>query len=281
LRGLDLNQGPSGRQPIALATLLTGLGLPLLLLIDLVAPRLWCQRLCPLGSAQDLLARPREWFRAKPRCPEPDPGVGFTQANQGRRWFLTVIAGVAAALAVKAVRGQTRPPLRPPGSVDDPQFAGVCVRCGNCAQVCPSQVIRPDVSAGGLTGFLAPRLDFTRDYCREDCHGCNRVCPSGAIARLSLAEKRRQIIGLARLDVATCLMVLGRECNACVQTCPYQAIAVDSSVDPFSPRPHVDPNRCNGCGACETVCPTRPFRAMRVLTSAGGQLGAQPGHPTH
>ena len=30
------------RQPMALATLLTGLGLPLLLLLDLAAPRLWC-----------------------------------------------------------------------------------------------------------------------------------------------------------------------------------------------------------------------------------------------
>jgi len=79
-----------------------------------------------------------------------------------------------------------------------------------------------------------------------------------------LAEKSRRVIGLARLDPDTCLMALGRECNACVRVCPYKAIAVDNTLDPFSPRPRVDLDRCNGCGACESVCPTRPERAMRV-----------------
>ena len=257
------------RQPIALATLLTGLALPLLLLLDLAAPRLWCQRICPLGAAQDLLTRPRRWRRVRLRYPTADRVSQATETNAPRRWFLACLTGAASAGLIQAVRGQSPAPLRPPGSVNDRQFAGVCVRCGNCAQVCPSKIIQPDFGAGGVTGFLAPRLDFTRDYCREDCHRCNLVCPSGAIARLSLADKRRHLIGLARVDEDICLLVLGRECNACVQACPYQAIAIDSTVDPFSPRPLVFLDRCNGCGACEAACPTQPSRAIAVSPSAG------------
>jgi ferredoxin len=35
----------------------------------------------------------------------------------------------------------------------------------------------------------------------------------------------------------------------------------------FSNEPHVMPDRCNGCGACEAVCPTGPIRAIRVAPS--------------
>jgi len=256
------------RQPIALATLLTGLGLPLLLLLDVVAPRLWCQRICPLGVTQDMLAWPRRLFRAKSRCLESDRVAGAMEAHRGRRWFLAAVAGAAGAFAVKAVRGQTPPPLRPPGSLNEHRFTGVCVRCGNCAQVCPSKIIQPDFGASGVAGFLTPRLLFDRDYCREDCHCCNEVCPSSAIARLSLADKRQRVIGRAVVDLDLCLLAQGCECTACIQKCPYQAIAMESADGGFSNQPGVVLDRCNGCGACEAVCPTQPVRAMKVQAEA-------------
>lgn len=252
------------RQPIALATLLTGLGLPVLLVLDLIAPRFWCQRICPLGATQDLLGWPRRLFRTQSRCAEPDRVAGTAKASRGRRWFLAVFAGAAGALAVKTTRGQTAAPRRPPGALDEQRFTGVCVRCGNCAQVCPSKIIRPDFGASGVAGFLTPRLRFEADYCREDCHRCNQVCPSGAIARLSLEQKRRQVIGHARVDLNLCLLAQGRECTACIQRCPYQALVMRSTDGGFSNAPRVVLDRCNGCGACEAVCPTQPVRAMRV-----------------
>jgi ferredoxin-type protein NapF len=148
--------------------------------------------------------------------------------------------------------------------LDETRFTGVCMRCGNCAQVCPSKIIQPALGAGGAAGFLTPHLRFGEDYCREDCHRCNQVCPSGAIARLSLANKRHRVIGLAMVDLDLCLLVQGRECTACIQKCPYQAISIHSADGGFSNEPLVAVDHCNGCGACETVCPTRPVRAMRV-----------------
>lgn len=254
------------RPPVSAAVLLTGLALPLLLVLDLAAPRLWCHRACPLGAAQDLLGLPRRWFRRRSRSSPAGRRENSGEADPQRRWFLACLAGAVGAWVVQAARRQPPAPLlRPPGAVDEARFTGLCVRCGNCARICPSKIIQPDRNAGGLAGWLAPRLDFTRDYCREDCHRCNRICPSGAIARLSLSEKRRQVIGLAHVDDDTCLMVLGRECNACIRACPCAAIRVDNSLDPFSPQPLVDTERCNGCGACEIVCPTQPHRAIRVL----------------
>lgn len=278
----------AGRQPIALATLLTGLGLPLLLLLDVIAPRWWCQRICPLGATQDLLAWPRRRWRRHSRCeelagvddgrdalgdrrpltPSLSPAGSEGGGKSGRRWFLAAFAGAAGALAVRAVRGQTPTLLRPPGALDELRFTGVCVRCGNCAQVCPAKIIQPDFGASGVAGFLTPQLRFDQDYCREDCHRCTEVCPSGAIGRLSLADKRRHMIGRAVVDLELCLLAQGRECTACIQKCPYEAIAMASADGGFSNQPDVIPDRCNGCGACEAVCPTQPRRAVRVLTLA-------------
>jgi ferredoxin-type protein NapF len=252
------------RTPLTVASLLVGATLPALLLLELAVPQLWCQRLCPLGGTQDLLSRLRRWTtRLTRRHPPPPAWI----ASRGRRTFLAAVAGAAGAVAAKSVRSQP-PALRPPGALPEDMFTGVCVRCGNCAQVCPSHIIQPDL-AGSLTGLLAPRLNFTADFCRESCHRCGQVCPSRAITRLALPDKRRAVIGEARVDLETCLMALGKECNACVQGCPYEAVSIASGADGFSSQPRVDPTRCNGCGACEAVCPVRPTRAIAVHATLG------------
>jgi ferredoxin-type protein NapF len=254
----------SWRQPIAVATLVTGLGLPALLLLEWAMPQVWCRRICPLGATQDALAGLRRGLRAK-----SGEGGQDRFAKRGRRQVLVAIAGAAGGFAVKTVRGQSPPLLRPPGSLDETQFTGVCVRCGNCAQVCPSKVIQPELGSSGAAGFLAPQLVFHSDYCREDCFRCTQVCPSGAISRIPLAEKRCRMIGLAVVDASDCLLAQGRECTACIQKCPYQAIVMYSSDGGFSNEPAVIADRCNGCGACEAVCPVRPTRAIRIHQRRG------------
>lgn len=259
----------SWRQPGTIPTLLTGLGLPLLLLLDLVLPRLWCQRICPLGATQELLAWPRRAFRQRSRCEEDRDTSGAHELAPQRRWFIAACAGAMGAFAIRTVRGRVQPPLRPPGSLDEARFTGVCVRCGNCAQACPSRIIQPDLGASGLAGFLTPKLRLDEGYCHENCHRCNDVCPSGAIARLTLAQKRRRVIGPAEVDVDTCLLAQGRECTACIKHCPYDALAMHSLDGGFSNLPRVDLAKCTGCGACQAVCPVRPHRAIRVVAQPG------------
>jgi ferredoxin-type protein NapF len=253
------------RQPLAVTTLLTGLGLPLLLGLERFAPGLWCQRLCPLGGTQDLAQGPRRWFRRTAPDPAGELVVrGGDGMQAGRRWFFGLCAGAAGAYAAKSVRGGVASTLRPPGALDAGRFTGVCVRCGNCARACPSRIIEPDLGAGGLPGLFAPRLRFEADYCREDCHRCGEVCPSGALARWSPGDKPRVRIGRAVVWDELCLLAQGRECTACLRKCPWAALTMESADGGFSNRPVVNPDRCNGCGACEAVCPVRPARAIRV-----------------
>ena len=237
------------RRPLLAASLLPAVGLLAILLLQRLRPGAWCARVCPLGVLQDVLALPR-------RRRQPAP-VG------GRRAFLATCAGAAGALAVSRVVGRTAP-LRPPGALDEARFGGVCIRCGNCAQVCPSRIIRPDLGGHGLLNLGTPVLSFDAGYCRESCARCNEVCPSGAIERLPLEAKNRRVIGIARVDLDTCLMANGRECTACIAACPYRALAAVSNDGGFTSRPSVRADLCTGCGACEAACPVRPARAVVV-----------------
>jgi ferredoxin-type protein NapF len=239
------------RPPLALSAAVL---LPAILAFNALLPGVWCRRICPLGVAQDGLAL--GWrFRRRPMDAHAGPRLA-------RRAFFGVCAGGAGAMLTRRAAGT--PPLRPPGALSEDRFRGVCVRCGNCAAACPPRIIRPDLT--NLTGFLAPSLDFARDYCWETCNACGRACPSGAIARMPLAQKRAWSIGVAAVDIVTCALANGQECTACIRACPNEAIAVTAAEDGFESRPQVDVDRCNGCGACEAAC-TRIWSrsSIRVL----------------
>jgi len=277
------------RWPLTLTSVVAAVGLPAVLVFSILFPHAWCTRVCPLGAMQDLLAWPRQWLRRRaegtspskhdvarlacpavverpqhsPRLDEPAvPRPSFTLA---RRTLLAAGLGGACGVAVRAVHGGAAPPLRPPGAIDEARFTGVCVRCGNCVRACPSRIIRPDLGGHGLAGLLAPELAFEENYCHEDCRACTEVCPSGAISRLTLEEKRRFVIGLARVDPATCILVKGEECSVCTRACSYDAISTPRAADASAMEPRVDPAKCIGCGACEVLCPTAPEKAIRVL----------------
>ena len=59
----------------------------------------------------------------------------------------------------------------------------------------------------------------------------------------------------------------GVECGNCARHCPAGAIEMVASNPDMtdSPRiPVVNTERCIGCGACENLCPARPFSAIYV-----------------
>ena len=253
-----------------LTGVLAGAGVGILVLSTLLFGTPWCSRFCPLGGTQELLAsvgslaarRRKDEPGTSPSQPPPAGGTVLA-----RRALLAGAAGVGLGLWARKA-GATRSgsgPLRPPGAVEEDRFTGLCVRCGNCVRTCPSRIVHPDLGEAGLTGLLAPLVRFNEEYCREDCNACTQGCPSGALRGLDLQHKRLHVIGRARLDRSVCILVQGEgECAACLHCCPVDAIRTAFDKKEYVSYPAIDLGRCNGCGACQVVCPTQPVKAMRV-----------------
>ncbi len=237
-------------------------GIPLVVLISFLWPNLWCGHVCPLGGLQDLLAQPQRWWNRSRRL-EP-PAVRSPSHRIARRTMLGLSLGAVWASLAGSLRGRVPTPLRPPGAVDDPDFLGLCLRCGNCSRVCPTHIIHPDGMERGLAGLLAPVIRFDSDYCRADCVACTEVCPSGALSRRTLDDKLQARIGIPHVDIDLCWLGDGRECSICRNECPYEAIRYEFCEIEYTSQPRVDLDRCNGCGACEVACPTKPDRAITV-----------------
>ena len=174
-----------------------------------------------------------------------------------------VDGGLAVILDKRAPHRIT--PLVPPGARSLHHLATHCTGCQLCVSVCPNHVLRPSARPETL---MQPESSYERGYCRPECTKCSEVCPTGAILRLTADEKSAVQIGHAVWVRENCVPLTdGVECGNCARHCPAGAITMVAS-DPASPGslkiPVVNEERCIGCGACENLCPARPFSAIYV-----------------
>ena len=171
--------------------------------------------------------------------------------------------GLAAIEDKKAPHRAT--PLTPPGSLGADNMHRHCTACQLCVAQCPNGVLRP---SGDLATLMQPVMSFERGFCRPECNRCSELCPTGAIRPISLEEKVSTVIGHAVWVKDNCVVLTdGVACGNCARHCPSEAIMMvplnpDDELSPMVPA--VDRSRCIGCGACEYVCPARPFSAIYV-----------------
>ena len=206
--------------------------------------------------------------------------VNSLSVDTSRRSFLLglAVASTAAAMAqekkkvdggLAAIEDKVAPerltPITPPGSLSAQHFAQHCTACQLCVSNCPNGVLRPSTD---LSTFMQPTMSYERGYCRPECTRCGDVCPTGAINPITRADKSAMQIGHAVWIKKNCVPLTdGVECGNCARHCPTGAITM-VPVDPKDERslkiPAVNEARCIGCGACENLCPARPFSAIYV-----------------
>ncbi|MDE7450957.1 MAG: 4Fe-4S binding protein, partial [Alistipes sp.] len=203
-----------------------------------------------------------------------------TVADVSRRHFLTgsaLLAGAAAAKAQeKKVDGglavlldkkvpHRATPIVPPGAKGLWHIARHCTGCQLCVSACPNEVLRPSTD---LRTLMQPESSYERGYCRPECTECSEVCPAGAIHRITPEEKTAIQIGHAVWIRENCIPLTdGVSCGNCARHCPTGAIQMipSDAANPDAPKiPVVNEARCIGCGACENLCPARPFSAIYV-----------------
>jgi len=201
------------------------------------------------------------------------------QIDSSKRSFLlasTLLATAALAQDKKKVDGglakiqdkvapSRQTPLTPPGSLSAQNMALRCTGCQLCISECPNQVLRP---SDDLMHLMQPVMSYERGYCRPECNRCSQVCPAGAIKPIQKEVKASTQIGHAVWIKKNCIPLTdGVECGNCARHCPTGAIEMvpsDPDDDESAYVPAVNETRCIGCGACENLCPARPFSAIYV-----------------
>jgi polyferredoxin len=206
-----------------------------------------------------------------------------------RRWLFAAIAGFLSYpfLRLSAAvnkRNFHEKAIRPPGSVAEAEFLERCIKCDQCVNVCPTNVLQPSTLAqGGLEGFWTPVMNFSIGFCQYNCSLCSEVCPTGAIQKISVEQKLGVgaykeegpiRLGTAFYDRGRCLpWSMETPCVVCEEVCPVSPKAIGTYEEEITRwdgtkvtlnKPYVRPELCIGCGICEHECPVIDDAAVYV-----------------
>ncbi len=239
-----------------------------------------CKDVCPKHSIKFV----SRWNKANEKS--SNESVNYQFSYERRNFLLGVIgatgAGTIAAVSLKLERGNYTEsfPMRPPGSVPEEVFRSRCIRCGECLQACPGNILQPAGTELGIDGMWTPvvKLDFSG--CKPFCNNCGQVCPTGAIRALPLEEKRAARIGISEVDKSICLSHCQKQqCGLCVEECSaagYSAleyikvgIRYDYRGMPIADSgflaPVVIEEKCVGCGLCQAKCYATNVKELKLL----------------
>lgn len=216
-----------------------------------------------------------------------------------RRTFIKTASTVGAFMAIGGIGAWVAPKLkadtvflRPPGALAEADFLAMCIKCGQCVQVCPYHTLSLlDINQGYLVG--TPFVDARDRGCYLcDLLPCVLACPSGALDHHA-SEAKDVKMGVAYLKRAdTCLAyrgetvkkenlarVLGvkalnereqkvldeyagyegKACTICADMCPFpeKENAIVMAQDEHGRWLPQVKDACVGCGVCEELCPSK------------------------
>ena len=157
--------------------------------------------------------------------------------------------------------------LRPPGALPEEDFLGACIRCLQCAAVCPNQcILFPGLEDGAARAFT-PVIQPRAQACIL-CMKCTQACPTDALTPID--NDPQSILaavdmGEAWVNEELCYSYQGRICGVCYYACPFpdKALKLQGAAQPV-----VDKDVCVGCGNCERACIHLP-QAIRITPRQG------------
>jgi len=200
---------------------------------------------------------------------------------------LVLGAGVIGSPYLKAQEFR----LRPPGALKEDDFLALCIKCGQCLQVCPYHSINLADMASGH-GIGTPYIDALERGCYL-CKAlpCVLACPSGALDHQTekpsdvkmgvavvkytdqcLAMKKEKVPqkAISRIfehphsneqeveSLEKLQEFEGKQCTICADMCPLPNAftAIEMVKDKAGGKRPEILQGCVGCGACVELCPT-------------------------
>ena len=161
---------------------------------------------------------------------------------------------------------------------EEEEFLSRCIRCGECIRVCSTSggCLQPGITGMGIAGLMTPRADYHLGYCEYECNLCGQICPTEAIQKLKLKEKKRYKMGTAIIQKDRCIPYrLNDNCIVCEEHCPIpeKAIKLDEkkifssfyNSEIIVKYPYAIPELCIGCGICENKCPVEGEPGIIVI----------------
>ena len=191
--------------------------------------------------------------------------------------------------------------LRPPAALKEEDFLKTCIKCGLCAEACFNRPQNRDREGNQKPGtlkmataedsvtigtpFFTPR-DVPCFMC--DDIPCVPACPTGALDITKVTNKESgkldfhlMDMGVAVVDVHSCIAYWGLQCDACYRACPLLDEAIKLVYNRNSRtgkhaflEPTINPDVCTGCGLCEKACVTeKPAIFVLPREVAQGKVG--------
>jgi ferredoxin-type protein NapG len=240
----------------------------------------------------------------------PTPPLSKAKKQTNRRRFLrtTLLTGgvLGAALSgfLPIIYSQKKR-LRPPGALDEKDFLGSCIKCGQCVQVCPVQAIKLADLIDGM-GVGTPYIDPRNQACDFSCDAvqCILACPTGSLvyhkpdflpvrvgaalqAKPTLLAKEKDAeptlnmnerIGVAHLSrPEACLAIQGKGFKGQARGAEFKGKLRYMDVDRWKPiKVSEHPYDIPECDLCVRACPIKGAISIETVFAPDGSQRKSP-----